>query len=186
MRCDEAMTEIQRSLDGESSSAETRRLDRHLSACESCRRESTALTELKGLLTEVGVTDRPESRSLAPGDDRGRLAYRWPWWWMPVGAAALVLLAFAPWPQRSHDDSTGDLDPPHGVDSGVEVSATDGRRGPPAVRVDAPDGDLRDAGAGEREAGIELTSASENWLAVALPSESPTLHVFWVYETRER
>ena len=159
MRCDEAGRALEEWLDDELNGHRREEWEAHLEVCEVCRRERDELSEVTRLLHEVGETDRPAARSGARPPAAPIRPSWWgrPWWVGPIAAAALVLLALLPLPWPGGERP---------------LSTTESRES--------------EADEEFAQVELELTAGGDDLLAVRLPSESPHIHIFWIYDTEKR
>lgn len=95
-------TEISAFLDGALAVEERARVDAHLAACASCRRELESLRHFKLVASTAPRRTLPADLALAL---ERRFVTGTPWWkaaakpsfWVPVGATAFAALAFSVW-----------------------------------------------------------------------------------------
>lgn len=94
--------EISAFLDGALAGAERARVDAHLSACPSCRRELDSLRHLKLVVSSAPRRTMPADLALSL---ESRLVAGTPWWkalarpvlWIPAGAVAAAALTVGLW-----------------------------------------------------------------------------------------
>lgn len=174
VRCEEARLAIEEWLDHELEGDRLATFEAHLESCEACQAERDALLEVQSLLHEAGATDRAESSPASAPTPVKAMPWVRPWWFGPAMAAALVLLAFLPWPRGG-----GLLGPEPSereeLGSG-EVPSESARHG-----THVADSELRTA-----HADLEVRPGSKKGLfAIELPSESSDVHIFWIYDTEK-
>ncbi|MFI5346236.1 MAG: anti-sigma factor family protein [Elusimicrobiota bacterium] len=97
--------EISALLDGALAASDRARVDAHVAACDSCRRELDALRHLKLVLSSAPRRTMPADLALSL---ESRFVTGTPWWkavakpalWIPAGAVAATALAVGIWANK--------------------------------------------------------------------------------------